>query len=141
LCGIDKNEKEKIKTMIGNFLIINFTGNNNILGLRVDKKFIVEKIQNNSNINEILVNKIMDFLKKNETKIDKSFSIIVNQGPGSFSSIRVSLAVAKGIKISTGASLFGYKDIQLRDFNLENIEELINKNLLENKLIKPVYLS
>tara|TARA_B110000967_G_C18825279_1_gene530982 strand:- start:299 stop:682 length:384 start_codon:yes stop_codon:yes gene_type:complete len=127
--------------MIGNFLIINFTGNNNILGLRVDKKFIVEKIQNNSNINEILVNKIMDFLKKNETKIDKSFSIIVNQGPGSFSSIRVSLAVAKGIKISTGASLFGYKDIQLRDFNLENIEELINKNLLENKLIKPVYLS
>ena len=141
MCGIDKNEKEKIKTMIDNFLIINFTGNNNILGLRVDKKFIVEKIQNNSNINEILVNKIMDFLKKNETKIDKSFSIIVNQGPGSFSSIRVSLAVAKGIKISTGASLFGYKDIQLRDFNLENIEELINKNLLENKLIKPVYLS
>tara|TARA_B100001059_G_C17665530_1_gene491750 strand:+ start:232 stop:615 length:384 start_codon:yes stop_codon:yes gene_type:complete len=127
--------------MIGNFLIINFTGNNNILGLRIDKKFIVEKIQNNSNTNEILVNKIMDFLKKNEIKIDKSFSIIVNQGPGSFSSIRVSLAVAKGIKISTGAKLFGFKDIQLRDFNLENIEELINKNLLENKLINPVYLS
>ena len=127
--------------MIGNFLIINFTGNNNILGLRIDKKFIVEKIQNNSNTNEILVNKIMDFLKKNEIKIDKSFSIIVNQGPGSFSSIRVSLAVAKGIKISTGANLFGFKDIQLRDFNLENIEELINKNLLENKLINPVYLS
>ena len=127
--------------MIDNFLIINFTGNNNILGLRIDKKFIVEKIQNNSNTNEILVNKIMDFLKKNEIKIDKSFSIIVNQGPGSFSSIRVSLAVAKGIKISTGANLFGFKDMQLRDFNLENIEELINKNLLENKLINPVYLS
>ena len=127
--------------MIGNFLIINFTGNNNILGLRIDKKFIVEKIQNNPNTNEILVNKIIDFLKKNKIKIDKSFSIIVNQGPGSFSSIRVSLAVAKGIKISTGANLFGFKDIQLRDFNLENIEELINKNLLENKLINPVYLS
>jgi tRNA A37 threonylcarbamoyladenosine modification protein TsaB len=127
--------------MIGNFLIINFTGNNNILGLRIDKKFIVKKIQNNSNTNEILVNKITDFLKKNKIKIDKSFSIIVNQGPGSFSSIRVSLAVAKGIKISTGANLFGFKDIQLRDFNLENIEELINKNLLENKLINPVYLS
>jgi tRNA A37 threonylcarbamoyladenosine modification protein TsaB len=127
--------------MIDNFLIINFTGNNNILGLRIDKKFIVEKIQNNSNTNEILVNKIIDFLKKNKIKIDKSFSIIVNQGPGSFSSIRVSLAVAKGIKISTGANLFGFKDMQLRDFNLENIEELINKNLLENKLINPVYLS
>lgn len=127
--------------MIGNFLIINFTGNNNILGLRIDKKFIVKKIQNNSNTNEILVNKITDFLKKNKIKIDKSFSIIVNQGPGSFSSIRVSLAVAKGIKISTGANLFGFKDMQLRDFNLENIEELINKNLLENKLINPVYLS
>ena len=49
--------------------------------------------------------------------------------------------MAKGIKISTGANLFGFKDMQLRDFNLENIEELINKNLLENKLINPVYLS
>ena len=32
--------------------------------------------------------------------VDEKFSIIINQGPGSFSSIRTSLAVAKGLEIS-----------------------------------------
>ena len=39
-------------------------------------------------------------IKKHKVNIDNKFSIIVNNGPGSFSSIRISLAVAKGIKIS-----------------------------------------
>jgi tRNA A37 threonylcarbamoyladenosine modification protein TsaB len=62
-------------------------------------------------------------------------------GPGSFSGIRISLSIAKGIKISKGAQIFGYKDSQLAKFDLKNIEILIEKNLLENKLIKPIYIS
>ena len=65
----------------------------------------------------------------------------MNIGPGSFSGIRISLAIGKGIKISKGAKLFGYKDADLEEFNLKNIELLIEKNLIENNLIKPVYLS
>ena len=49
--------------------------------------------------------------------------------------------MAKGIKISKGAKLYGYKDTDLIDFNYKNIELLIKKNLIENNLIKPVYLS
>ena len=64
-------------------------------------------------------------LKINKTIVDNKFSIIVNQGPGRFSSIRTSLSVAKGIKISTGAKIYGYKENQLLNFNLENIEKLI----------------
>ena len=37
--------------------------------------------------------------------------------------------------------LFGFKNSDLPQFNLENIEVLINKNLIEKKLIKPLYLS
>ena len=68
-------------------------------------------------------------------------SILVNVGPGSFSGIRISIAAAKGIKIVTGANIYGYKSNDLGDFNLKNIELLIKKNLLQNKLIKPIYLS
>ena len=50
-------------------------------------------------------------------------------------------AAAKGIKIATGAKIYGYKDNDLADFNLKNIKLLIEKNLLQNKLIKPIYLS
>ncbi len=87
------------------------------------------------------MNNIFDFIKQKKANIDKSFSIIVNIGPGSFSGIRISLAIAKGIKISKGVKLYGYKDSDLAAFNPKNIELLIQKKLIENNLIKPVYLS
>ena len=127
--------------MIKNFLIINFTGKNNSIGLRVDNNFFLKKLQTNIRSNESLVNNIFDFIKQKKANIDKDFSVIVNIGPGSFSGIRISLAIAKGIKISRGAKLYGYKDGDLVEFNLKNIELLIKKNLIENNLIKPVYLS
>ena len=49
--------------------------------------------------------------------------------------------MAKGIKISNNVEIFGFKDEDLPQFNLENIEVLINKKLIEKKLIKPLYLS
>ena len=134
--------KETInEKMIKDFLIINCIGKNDSIGLRVNNNFFIQKFQTNIKNNETLVNKILSFLKKNKAKIDKDFSIIVNIGPGSFSAVRTSLAIAKGIQISKGAKLYGYKNSILNEFNLENVEFLIEKNLLENKLIKPVYLS
>ena len=127
--------------MIKDFLIINCTGKNDSIGLRINNNFFIKKFQINNKANDSLVGNIAEFLKKNKANVDKNFSIIVNQGPGSFSSIRVSLAVAKGIKLSKGAKLFGYKGDLLNEFNLKNIELLIEKNLLENKLIKPLYIS
>tara|TARA_B100001996_G_scaffold369086_1_gene342190 strand:+ start:31 stop:450 length:420 start_codon:yes stop_codon:yes gene_type:complete len=127
--------------MIKDFLIINCTGKNDSVGLRVDNNFFIQEFQTNIQNNEKLVSNILDFLKKNNVRINKDFSVIVNVGPGRFSTVRTSLAVAKGIKISKGAKLYGYKDSVLTEFNLKNIEFLIKNNLLENKLIKPVYLS
>ena len=127
--------------MIRDFLIINFTGKNDSIGLKVNNNFFVKKLQTNIRNNGLLVNNIFDLIKEKKANIDKNFSIIVNIGPGSFSGIRISLAIAKGIKISKGAKLYGYKDSDLAAFNLKNIELLIQKKLIENNLIKPVYLS
>ncbi len=127
--------------MIKDFLIINCTGKNDSVGLRVNNNFFIQEFQTNIQNNEMLVSNILDFLKKNNAQINKDFSVIVNIGPGRFSIVRTSLAVAKGIKISKGAKLYGYKDSVLTKFDLKNIEFLIKNNLLENKLIKPVYLS
>ena len=129
------------KIMIKDFLIINFTGKNNSIGLRTNTNFFIKKFQINLKNNEIIVNNIFEFIKKKKVNIDKNFSVIVNIGPGSFSGIRISLAIGKGIKITKGAKLYGYKDADLDKFNLKNIELLIKKNLLENNLIKPVYSS
>ena len=123
------------------FLIINFTGQNDSIGLKVNNKFFVKKLKTKIRNNNLLVNNIFDFVEQKKANINQKFSVLVNIGPGSFSGIRISLAVAKGIKISRGAKLFGYKDSDLASFNLKNIELLFKKKLIQNNLIKPVYLS
>ena len=127
--------------MIKDFLIISCTGKNDKIGLKINNNFFVHDFQTKIQNNEILVSTILNLINKHKANIDKNFSILINNGPGSFSTIRAALSIAKGIKISNNVKLFGFNDEDLSQFNLENIEVLINKNLIEKKLIKPLYLS
>ena len=125
--------------MINNFLIISCTGKNNLIALKLDNKFFKEKLQNNINSNNSLVSNILRLINKHKVKLSDKYSIIVNMGPGSYSSIRISLSVAKGIHIVHGAKLYGYKNDQLKELNLENIKILIKNKLLKNKMKNPIY--
>ena len=127
--------------MIKDFLILSCIGKNDKIGLRVNNKFYIHDLQKKINNNDQLVLSILNLLKKYKVNIHSKFSILVNNGPGSFSSIRTSLAVAKGLKISKKVNLFGFKNSDLGQFSLANIELLIKKNLIEKNLIKPLYLS
>jgi tRNA A37 threonylcarbamoyladenosine modification protein TsaB len=127
--------------MIKNFLIINCIGKNDKIGLKINDKFFIHDFNLKIKNNDLLVTTILNMIKKHKVNFNTNFSILVNSGPGSFSSIRVSLAVAKGIKLSKKINLFGYNDSDLGQFNLINIELLIKKNLIQKNLIKPLYIS
>jgi|TARA_B100001059_G_scaffold181344_1_gene182283 tRNA A37 threonylcarbamoyladenosine modification protein TsaB len=124
-----------------NILVINCIGKDDKIGLKVYDKFFIHDFDIKTKNNDKLVLNILNLIKKHKINFDNNFSILVNFGPGSFSSIRVSLAVAKGIKISKKINIFGFKNSDLGQFNLANIELLINKDLLQKNLIKPLYLS
>ena len=127
--------------MIKDLIILNCIGKNNKIGLRFNENFYVHELDYKINKNDQLVSNILNLLKKYKVNINNKFSILVNIGPGSFSSIRTSLSVAKGIKISKNINLYAFKNTELKQFDLINIELLISKGKIQNKLIKPIYLS
>ena len=127
--------------MIKNFIILNCIGKEDKIGLKVNNKFYIHDFEQKINNNDQLVVSILNLIKKYKVNIDENFSILINNGPGSFSAIRVSLAVAKGLKLSKNINLYGFKNSDLGQLNPANIDILINKNLLQKNLIKPLYLS
>ena len=124
-----------------NILVINCIGKDDKIGLKVNNNFFVHNFNNQIKNNDQLVITILNLVKKHKIIFDKDFSIIINNGPGSFSTVRVSIAVAKGIKMSKNVNLFGFKNSDLGQFNLANVELLIKKKLIQKKLIKPLYIS
>jgi len=126
--------------MIRDFLILNFIGKENKIGLKVNDNFYIHDLDQKTD-NDQLVITILNLTKKHKVNINSNFTILVNKGPGSFSSLRTSIAVAKGIKISKKINLFGFANADLGPLTLANIELLIKKNLIQKNLIKPIYLS
>ena len=128
--------------MIKDFLIINCIGKNDKIGLKVNDNFFIHDFNFKTKNNDQLVISILNLIKKHKVNFNEKFSILVNYGPGSFSSMRVSIAVAKGIKLTKKINFFGFKDTDLVQFNLANIELLIKKysnnslNILSNFIIE-----
>ena len=87
------------------------------------------------------INLLLDFLKKNKIKLDDVENIFINQGPGKFSGIRISISIAKAISIAKNISLFGFNLKDLDNGDYKKLLKLHKKNLLNKNLIKPLYLS
>ena len=87
------------------------------------------------------MNLLMFFLKKNKTKLDDVKRIFVNQGPGKFSGVRISISVAKAISLAKNITLIGFESKVLENGNYSKLLELDEKNLLIKDLIKPLYSS
>jgi hypothetical protein len=128
------------KKMIKDFLILNCIGQNDKIGLKVNNNFYIHNFDCSINNYDQLVINILNLVKKHKVNINKNFSILVNNGPGKFSSLRISLSVAKGIKIIKKINLYGFKNSDLGQLTLANIEVLIKKKLVQKNLIKPLYL-
>ena len=84
---------------------------------------------------------ILNFLKKHNSNLDEITQIFVNQGPGKVSSIRNSIAIAKGIAFAKNIDLFGFFSEHLTDKSLDQLVKIDKKNFTNINLIKPLYSS
>ena len=91
--------------MIKDFVILNCIGEEDKIGLKFNNKFYIHDFEQKINNNDLLTGSILNLIKKYKVNINKNFSVLVNNGPGSFSTIRVSLAVAKGLKLAKNINI------------------------------------
>jgi len=94
-------------------LIINTINRNNIeIGIydKHELRFFEFETEKQS---EDLLNAIDGVLKKEKTSLQDIGSILVNQGPGSYTGVRVGVTVANTLGWSLNVPVFGYKDGEL----------------------------
>ena len=91
-----------------NFLSIDCSIDIGSLFVKTKNKTFSKILQSDKSNNDLLMKQILDFFKENNLKFDDISKIFVNQGPGNFSGLRGSLAIAKGVSLSKNLNLFGY---------------------------------
>ena len=124
-----------------NNLIID-AANEKILFIIITNNKSYTKAHTNSRENfDKLVILLFDFLRENNMQIKDISNIFVHQGPGKFSSIRSSIAVAKGISVGNSLDLYGFNGDQVEGHNYSKMLLLFKKGELKKNLIKPHYLS
>ena len=82
-----------------------------------------------------------NFLKKKKYNIKDIHRIFINLGPGKFTSLRISLSIAKAISLANKISLVGFKSTDLVNKNYKNLINLDKKKIIIKDLIKPIYSS
>ena len=120
---VDNNSS--INTDIMNFLSIDCSTEIGSLFAKVENKTFSKVLQNDKFVNDLMAKYILDFIEENHLKFEDLGQIFVNQGPGSFSGLRSSLAIAKGISLSKNIKLYGYDTFMWSSAKFYNKNDII----------------
>ena len=124
-----------------NFLVIDGTQDKINFFSNFNNNSYHKFIEASKNNNEKLPKELFDFFNENSIKLTELNNIFVNQGPGKFSGIRTSIAIAKALSVTNKVNLYGFNSKDLKNMKYENITILFKKGLLTKNLINPVYSS
>ena len=108
-----------------NFLSIDCSTEIGSLFAKVENKTFSKVLQNDKFVNDLMAKYILDFIEENHLKFEDLGQIFVNQGPGSFSGLRSSLAIAKGISLSKNIKLYGYDTFMWSSAKFYNKNDII----------------
>ncbi len=122
-------------------LIIDAAADKIFLKIIIDNKSYTSDYPNSRENFEKLTILLFNFLLENSVKIEEINNIFINQGPGKFSGIRSSIAVAKALSFTNETNLYGFDAKDAKDQKYDKILDLFNKGLLTKNLIKPQYSS
>ena len=127
----------KIKNMKN--LIIDATGDNILFKIITKKESYTSNHSNSRENFDKFVILLFEFLKENNTKLEDINNILINQGPGKYSSIRASIAIAKGLSIAKNINVYGFRKNQIDIEKYDKLFDLLQNGDLNQNLIKLIY--
>ena len=84
---------------------------------------------------------LFKFLDKRMINFDTIDKVLVNLGPGKFSSIRTSISTLKALNIIYKFKIYGFSSKDVEKSNYSRVLQLLKKDKLIKNLIKPLYMS
>tara|TARA_B100000965_G_scaffold347789_1_gene320044 strand:+ start:145 stop:522 length:378 start_codon:yes stop_codon:yes gene_type:complete len=124
-----------------NFLVIDGTQDKIVFFSYFNNNSYNKSFEASKNNNDKFSMLLSQFFAENNIILSKLNNVFINQGPGKFSGIRNSIAVAKALAITNKLNLYGFNSNDLKDMNYMNIIDLYEKGTLIKNLIKPIYSS
>ena len=120
-------------------LIIDAANEKIVFVIIADKQSYISRHINSRENFDKFMELLLNFINKKKYKISNIDKIFVNLGPGKFTSLRISLSVAKAISLVNNAILVGFKSHDLSNNNYKNLIKMDKKKLSNKSLINPIY--
>ena len=129
-----------MKKKITKNLIID-AANEKIIFKIIDKNKIYTNDYENSRKNfDKFAILLINFLKKKATSFEIIDKVLINLGPGKYSSIRTSISTLKALNLVYDFKIYGFSSKDVEKYDYSRILDLLKKNKLIKKLIKPLYM-
>ena len=122
-------------------LIIDATGDSILFKIITKKESYTTNHSNSRENFDKFVIFLFKFLEENNTKFEDINNIFINQGPGKYSSIRASIAIAKGLSIAKNINIYGFSKNQIDNGKYDKLFDLLQNGDLNQNLIKPIYIN
>ena len=84
---------------------------------------------------------LFKFLKKNMISFKTLDKVLVNLGPGKYSSIRTSISTLKALNLIYKFKIYGFSSKDVKNLDYFGVLDLLKKDRLIKNLIKPLYMS
>ena len=84
---------------------------------------------------------LFKFLEKKMVNFEIVDKVLINLGPGKYSSIRTSISTLKAINLTHNFKIYGFLSKDVEKYDYSKVLDLLKKDKLIKKLIKPRYMS
>ena len=130
-----------MKKNIKKYLIIDAANEKIIFKIIDDSKIYTNGYENSRKNFDKFAILLSKFLNKNMVSFDILDKVLINLGPGKYSSIRTPISTLKALNLIYKFKIYGFSSKDVENSDYSRVLNLLKKGKLIKNLIKPLYMS